>query len=52
MKITIFGATGGTGKQLVEQALEAGNEVVAFCRNPSKLNMRHEHLTIVAWRTN
>jgi putative NADH-flavin reductase len=47
MKITIFGATGGTGKQLVEQALEAGNEVVAFCRNPSKLNMRHEHLTIV-----
>jgi uncharacterized protein YbjT (DUF2867 family) len=27
MRITIFGATGGTGKILVEQALAAGNEV-------------------------
>lgn len=47
MKITIFGASGGTGKQLIKQALEAGNEVTAFARNPSKLNTRHEHLTIV-----
>jgi putative NADH-flavin reductase len=47
MKLSIFGATGGTGKQLVEQALVAGNEVVAYVRNPSKLNMKHEHLTIV-----
>jgi putative NADH-flavin reductase len=47
MKLSIFGATGGTGKQLVEQALVAGNEVVAYVRNPSKLDMKHEHLTIV-----
>lgn len=47
MKLTIFGATGGTGKQLVEQALAAGNQVIAFVRDPSKLNTRHEHLTIV-----
>jgi len=47
MKLTIFGATGGTGKQLIKQALAAGNQVVAFVRNPSKLNTRHEHLTIV-----
>ncbi|MFB0563359.1 MAG: NAD(P)-dependent oxidoreductase [Candidatus Lokiarchaeia archaeon] len=47
MKLTIFGATGGTGKQLIEQALEAGNHVVAYARNPSKLNTQHEHLTIV-----
>ena len=40
MKLTIFGATGGTGKQLVEQALVAGHEVVVYVRNPSKL--RHE----------
>jgi len=46
-KITVFGATGGTGKQLVEQALEAGYEVVAYARNPSKLNINHEHLTII-----
>jgi nucleoside-diphosphate-sugar epimerase len=47
MKLTIFGATGDTGKQLIEQALAAGNQVVAFVRNPSKLDTRHEHLTIV-----
>jgi putative NADH-flavin reductase len=47
MKLTIFGATGGTGKQLIEQALAAGNEVVAFARTPSKINTSHEHLAIV-----
>jgi NAD(P)-dependent dehydrogenase (short-subunit alcohol dehydrogenase family) len=47
MQLTIFGATGGTGKQLVEQALAAGNQVVAFVRNPSKLTTRHDRLTIV-----
>ena len=47
MKLTVFGATGSTGKQLVEQALAAGHEVVAFVRDPSKLPIRHERLTIV-----
>jgi uncharacterized protein YbjT (DUF2867 family) len=40
MKIAIFGATGGTGRLVVEQALEAGHEVIAFVRDPSKLNSR------------
>jgi len=47
MKLTLFGATGATGKQLVEQALAAGNQVVAFARNPSKISTSHERLTIV-----
>lgn len=47
MKLAIFGATGGTGKLLLEQALEAGDHVVAFVRNPSKLNIRHERLTVM-----
>jgi putative NADH-flavin reductase len=47
LKLTIFGATGGTGKQLVEQALAAGDHVVAFARNPSKLTIKNEHLTVV-----
>lgn len=46
-RITVFGATGGTGKQLVEQALAAGYEVVAYARAPSKLDISHEHLTVV-----
>ena len=47
MKIVVFGASGNTGKQLVEQALAAGYEVVAYVRNPSKLNISHEHLTVI-----
>jgi putative NADH-flavin reductase len=47
MRLTIFGATGRTGKHLVEQALEAGYEVVAFARNPSKLATTHDRLTVV-----
>jgi uncharacterized protein YbjT (DUF2867 family) len=43
MKITVFGATGETGRQLVQQALAAGYEIVAYVRNPSKLNISHEH---------
>ena len=47
MKILVFGASGDTGKQLVEQALAAGYEVVAYVRNPSKLNVSNKHLTII-----
>jgi uncharacterized protein YbjT (DUF2867 family) len=47
MRITVFGATGGTGKQLVGQALAEGDEVVAFARKPSKLNIMDKNLTIV-----
>lgn len=37
MKIAVFGATGRTGVPFVEQALAAGHEVVAFVRDPAKL---------------
>jgi putative NADH-flavin reductase len=47
MKLTIFGGTGEAGRQLIEQALAEGNELVAFVRNPSKLALHHEHLTVV-----
>ena len=38
MKLTIFAATGGIGRQLVEQALAAGHKVTAVVRNPNKLS--------------
>ncbi len=48
MKIVIFGSTGGTGKQLVKQALELGYEVTAFARTPAKLDeFKHEKLSII-----
>jgi putative NADH-flavin reductase len=47
MKLAIFGATGRTGKPLVEQALQAGHEVVALVRTPSKLTIQHPKLTVI-----
>jgi putative NADH-flavin reductase len=37
MRITIFGASGGTGTQLVEQALAGGYQVTAVVRDPARL---------------
>ena len=37
MKIIVFGATGGTGKLIVSQALAKGHSVTAFVRNPEGL---------------
>lgn len=38
MKIIVFGATGGTGRAVIKQALAAGHEVTAFVRDRRKLN--------------
>ncbi len=46
MKIAVFGATGRTGRPLIEQALEAGHTVTAFARDPSRLPVQHERLTV------
>src|SRR5262249_26830877 len=41
------GATGGTGRHLVAQALSAGHAVTAVARRPNPLAIRHEQLTTV-----
>ena len=46
MKITVFGATGSTGKNVVELALAQGNEVNAFVRNPEKMGIQNDKLTV------
>ncbi|HFJ9472460.1 NAD(P)-dependent oxidoreductase [Bacillus cereus group sp. MYBKT111-2] len=46
MKIAVFGATGGIGKFVVKHALEKGYEVNAYARNPHKLNLSHDKLTV------
>jgi|EndMetStandDraft_2_1072991.scaffolds.fasta_scaffold04843_5 putative NADH-flavin reductase len=47
MKVIVFGPTGGTGRQLVIQALAAGHDVTAFTRNPGAIEAR-PRLTVVA----
>jgi len=47
MKIVIFGAAGGTGRDVVEQALAKGYEVTAFDRNPAALTIQHPKLNLV-----
>ncbi|MFJ6610566.1 NAD(P)-dependent oxidoreductase [Streptomyces sp. NPDC091289] len=37
MRITVFGATGGVGREIVGQALAAGHEVTAVVRDPDRL---------------
>lgn len=38
MKLTIFAATGGIGRQLLAQALAAGHDVTAAVRNPAAVS--------------
>ncbi|WP_428966725.1 NAD(P)-dependent oxidoreductase [Micromonospora fluostatini] len=37
MRLTVFGATGRTGRHLVDQALADGHEVTAVVRDPARL---------------
>jgi putative NADH-flavin reductase len=46
MRIVVFGAAGSTGRELVEQALAAGHQVVAAARRPELVQQR-PGLTVV-----
>ena len=47
MRLLVFGATGGTGRQCVDQALAQGHQVTAFVRQPAALAVQHPDLTII-----
>jgi putative NADH-flavin reductase len=47
MKIAVFGATGGTGREIVTQALDAGHEVTVLVRDSSKLSVDNDKLYLV-----
>jgi putative NADH-flavin reductase len=38
MKLTIFAATGGVGREILKQALAAGHDITVVVRNPGKLS--------------
>ncbi len=46
-RLAIFGATGRAGSELLFQAIDAGHDVRALVRNPSKLESQAADLTVL-----
>jgi putative NADH-flavin reductase len=46
MKLAVLGATGGTGLEIVRQAIENGHSVTAFVRSPERLKPLANRITI------
>jgi putative NADH-flavin reductase len=47
MKVLVFGSTGGTGRELVSQALEQGHDVTAYARTTAKIaDLEHPNLRV------
>ena len=40
MRLVLIGATGGTGLHVIDQAIDRGHHVVAYCRRPDALKPR------------
>jgi putative NADH-flavin reductase len=47
MRLFVLGATGGTGRALVEQGCQRGHRVTAFVRSPQKLDPAGDGLTVI-----
>ncbi|NML40894.1 NAD(P)-dependent oxidoreductase [Chitinophaga sp. G-6-1-13] len=46
MKVAIIGASGFIGSALLNEALNRGHEVTAIVRNPEKIQVKNDHLTV------
>ncbi|MBT2409582.1 NAD(P)H-binding protein [Streptomyces sp. ISL-12] len=46
MRLTVVGATGGVGREIVRQALDAGHRVTAVVRDPARLPVTGERLEV------
>ncbi|MFF4314046.1 NAD(P)-dependent oxidoreductase [Streptomyces sp. 900105755] len=47
MNLTVFGATGGIGREIVRQALASGHRVTAVVRDPARLTVTGTGLEVV-----
>ena len=47
MNILLFGATGGTGRQVISQGIQAGHHITAFVRNPKSLQVKSKLLKVI-----
>ncbi|GAA4972721.1 uncharacterized protein YbjT (DUF2867 family) [Nonomuraea thailandensis] len=48
MRVTVFGATGGIGRLLLQQLLDERHQVTALVRTPAKLTLTHPDLIVIA----
>jgi len=47
VKLLVLGGTGGTGRHVVRQALDAGHDVTVLARDRAKVGVQHERLRVV-----
>ena len=47
MKLFVIGATGRTGREVVQQALARNHHVTAFVRSPASLTLKNERLSVL-----
>lgn len=47
MQISVLGATGGTGQEILRQGLEKGYQMVAMARNPLDITITHQNLRVL-----
>ncbi len=47
MRLTVFGATGGVGNEIVRQALDEGHQVTAVVRDPRRLHATGHDLQVL-----
>jgi putative NADH-flavin reductase len=47
MKLFVIGATGRTGREIVQQALARGHPVTEFVRSPESITLKNERLSVL-----
>ena len=47
MKLFVIGATGRTGREIVQQALARGHHVTGFVRSPESISVKNERLFVL-----
>jgi putative NADH-flavin reductase len=47
MKLFVIGATGRTGRKIIQQALARGHHVTAFVRSPESITFKSERLSVL-----